>query len=100
MKSKNKKQNQQYQKITPKTNLLYEENIHIAFLQETHYETKEKMYIKGFKIFRSDGHNHRKGVATLISTNLICNKYITFKDGEGRFLKIKIKTPEGKENKN
>ena len=48
------------------TNLLYKENIHIALLQETHYETNEKMYIKGFKIFRSDGHNHRKGVANLI----------------------------------
>ena len=55
------------------------------------------MYIKGFKIFRSDGHNHRKGVANLISTNLICDKYITFKDDEGRFLKTKIKTSEGKE---
>ena len=79
------------------TNLLYEENIHIALLQETHYKTKETMYIKGFKIFRSDRHNYRKGVATLIATNLIWDKYKTFKDEEGRFLKTKIKTSEGKE---
>ena len=55
------------------------------------------MYIKGFKIFQSDGHNHRKGVAILIATNLICDKCITFKDEKERFLKTKIKTPEGKE---
>ena len=54
------------------------------------------MYIKGFKIFQSDGHNHRKEVPALIATNLISDKYITFKDEEGRFLKTKIKTQEGK----
>ena len=79
------------------TNLLYEHNIHIALLQETHYQTNEKMYIKGYKIFRSDGQNHRKGVATLLATNLQCDKYSIYKDEFGRFLKTKIKTQEGKE---
>ena len=78
-------------------NLLYEEDIHIALLQETHLTNKEKMYIKGYKIFRSDGINHRKGVATLISTTLICDKYKIYEDDHGRFLKTKLKTPEGKE---
>ena len=32
---------------------------------------KKKMYIKGFKIFRSNGHNHRKGDETLIATKYI-----------------------------
>ena len=49
---------------------LYEENIHIALLQGIHYETNEKMYIKVFKTFRSDGHNHRKGVVALINIKI------------------------------
>ena len=76
------------------TQLLVEEDIHIALLQETFLTQEDKIFIKGYRIYRSNGNTHRKGVAVLISENLLCDKYITYKDSQGRFLKIKLKTPE------
>ena len=52
---------------------------------------EDKWYIKGYKIYRSNAQEHRKGVAILCSTELICQTYITYKDNLGRFIKIKIK---------
>ena len=58
---------------------------------------EDKWYIKGYKIYRSNAPEHRKGVAILCSTELICQTYITYKDNLGRFIKIKIKTNNEKE---
>lgn len=87
-----------HEKLHKKTlpQLLLEEDIHIAMLQETFLTQDDKIYIKGYRIFRSNGQTHRKGVAILIAENLICDKYITYKDNQGRFIKIKLKTPEDK----
>jgi len=79
------------------TQLLYDKDIHIALIQETFLIQDEKLYIKGYLIFRSDGTNHRKGVLVLISTALICDKYTIYKDKSGRFIKIKLKTQENKQ---
>ena len=70
------------------TQLLIEEDIHIAMIQETFLTQDDKIYIKGYRIFRSNGQAHRKGVAILISESSICDKYITYKDNQGRFIKI------------
>ena len=78
------------------TQLLYDEEIHIALIQETFLTDDEKIYIKGYKIYRSNGISHRKGVAILIAENLLCDKYITYKDNQGRFIKVKLKTPNEK----
>ena len=42
-------------------------NIHIALLQETMLNEYHKMYIKGYKIYRSNSTDNRKGVAILIN---------------------------------
>ena len=48
------------------TQLLYEENIHIALIQESFLTNDDKLYIKGYKVYRSDNTTHRKGVIILI----------------------------------
>ena len=58
---------------------------------------EDKWFIKGYKIYRSNASEHRKGVAILVSTELLCQTYIVYKDNLGRFLKIKIKADNGKE---
>ena len=45
-------------------------NIHIALIQETMLNEYHKMYIKGYKIYRSNSIDNRKGVAILISNEL------------------------------
>ena len=48
------------------TQLLIEEDIHIAMIQEIFLTQDDKIYIKGYQIFRSKGQAHRKSVAILI----------------------------------
>ena len=79
------------------TQTLYTKDIHIALIQETMLKDEDKWYIKGYKIYRSNATEHRKGVAILVSTELLCQTYIVYKDNIGRFLKIKIKSDNGKE---
>ena len=66
--------------------LLFENDIHMALIQEKFLGQDYKLYIKGFKIFRSDGISHRKGVAILVSNTLICDKYIIYRDEHGKIL--------------
>ena len=70
---------------------LYEKNIQICLLQETMLKQGDKMYLKGFKIYRADSDIRRKGVAILISNELDCTSYITEKDDEGRYIQVKLK---------
>ena len=79
------------------TQTLYTKDIHIALIQETMLKDEDKWFIKGYKIYRSNATEHRKGVAILVSTELLCQTYIVYKDNIGRFLKIKIKSDNGKE---
>ena len=74
------------------TQTLYTKDIHIALIQETMLKDEDKWYIKGYKIYRSNASEHRKGVAIICSTELLCQSYIIYKDNYGRFIKIKIKT--------
>ena len=50
-------------------------NIQIALIQETMLNEYHKMYIKVYKIYRSNFIDNRKGVAILISNELDCNSY-------------------------
>ena len=70
---------------------LYEKNIQICLLQETMLKKEDKMYLKGFKIYRADNDVRRKGVAVLISNELDCTSYITEKDDEGRYIQVKLR---------
>ena len=71
-------------------------NIHIALLQETMLNEYHKMYIKGYKIYRSNSTDNRKGVAILINNELDCQTYQVNKSTTGRYIKVKIK-PNGKD---
>ena len=69
---------------------LFENQIDIALLNETMLTEKNSVFIKGYKIFRSDGKG-RKGVAILINKSLKCDSYKTIQDEEGRYIQIKFK---------
>ena len=71
--------------------MLYEENIQIALLQETMLQEKNKLFIKGFKIYRADSPINRRGVAILISNQLDCKSYSIIKDPFGRYLQVKLR---------
>ena len=59
-------------------------NIHIALLQETMLNEYHKMYIKGYKIYRSNSTDNRKGVAIIINNELDCQTYQVKKSTTGR----------------
>ena len=59
---------------------LYTNNIQICLLQETMLKKSDKLYMKGFKIYRADNSERRKGVAILISNELKSLNQITEKD--------------------
>ena len=69
---------------------LFEKQIDIALLNETMLTEKNSVFIRGYKIFRSDGKG-RKGVAILINKSLKCDSYKTIQDEEGLYIQIKLK---------
>ena len=70
---------------------LYTNNIQICLLQETMLKKSDKLYMKGFKIYRADNGERRKGVAILISNELKSLNQITEKDDyNGRFIQVKL----------
>ena len=64
--------------------------IHLAFIQETMLKTTDKLYIKGFKIYRAYS-NFRKGTMILVSNLVDAQSNITSHSEEGRYLKVKLK---------
>ena len=50
-----------------------------------------KMYIKGYKIYRSNSIDNRKEVAPLISNELDCQSYQVNSSTTGRYIKVKIR---------
>ena len=70
---------------------LYTNNIQICLLQETILKKEDKFYIKGFKIYRADNEERRKGVSNLISNQLkSLNQTILKDDINGRYIQVKI----------
>ena len=69
---------------------LYENQIDIALLNETMLTNDNSVFIKGYKIFRSDGKG-RKGVAILVNKTLKCDSFKITTDEEGRHIQIKLK---------
>ena len=69
---------------------LYENQIDIALLNETMLTNDNSVFIKGYKIFRSDGKG-RKGVAILVNKILKCDSFKISADEEGRHIQIKLK---------
>ena len=70
---------------------LYTNNIQLCLLQETMLKQSYKMYTKGFKIYKADNSERRKGVAILVSDELKSLNQITEKDdSNGRYIQIKI----------
>ena len=65
-------------------------NINIAFIQETFLKREDKWGIKGYSIKRANS-NFRKGVAIIISENLKCKKQVIEVDNDnGRYIKVKL----------
>ena len=70
---------------------LYTNNIQLCLLQETMLKRSDKMYMKGYRIYRADNSERRKGVAILVSDELKSLNQITEKDDtNGRYIQLKI----------
>jgi len=67
--------------------------IHIALIQETMLKDKDKIYIKGYRIYISNS-EFRRGTAIIVSNMINAQTYIVMKSQEGRYLKMKIKNEE------
>ena len=67
--------------------------IHIALIQETMLKDKDKMYIKGYRIYRSNS-EFRRGTVIIVSNMINAQTYIVMKSQEGRYPKMKIKNEE------
>ena len=70
--------------------ILYEKNIQVAFLQETFLTQPDSIPMNRFRVFRSDNSVKRKGVAILISVDVLAKVTILSKSDEGRFIKIRL----------
>ena len=70
-------------------NIIIENDIDIAFIQETFL--KDKWGIKGYSIKRVNS-KHRKGIAIILSENLKCKKQVIEVDNDnGRYIKVNYK---------
>ena len=69
---------------------MYNNNIDIALINETMLNKSDKIYIKGYKVYRVYAKT-RKGVTILISNRICCDSYKTMSDDEGRFIQVKLK---------
>lgn len=58
---------------------------------------QDKLFIKGYKIYRSNNQTRRKGVAVLVSTTLKYKSYIINEDTQGRYVKVKLTNEETNE---
>ena len=63
----------EYAKKVLLSSILVDNNIDIAFIQETFLKREDKWWIKGYSIKRANS-NFRKWVAIIISENLKCKK--------------------------
>ena len=88
-----------YTKRTFLLEQLYTNDIQLCLLQETMLKKTDKLYMKGYKIYRADNSERRKGVAFLISNELKSLNQITEKDEtNGRYIQIKITADDNTNN--
>lgn len=72
--------------------ILIENNIQVMLLQETFLREKDKIFIQGYKTYKSSMPNiSRKGVAILVSKELDIQTYQIRNDPNGRYITIKCK---------
>ena len=70
---------------------LYTNNIQLCLQQEIMLKRSDKMYMKGYRIYRTDNSERRKGVAILVSDELKSLNKITKKDDtNGRYIQLKL----------
>ena len=70
--------------------MLTENEIAIAGLFETFTIPEDTMYLKGYRIYRADAENRRKGVMILINTKLQVKTSKLLCDPAGRYLKLRL----------
>ena len=58
----------------------------------------ERLYIQGYKIYRANYNQGRKGVAILINTNINMEAYKVLEDPSGRYVKVKLIDRETKDS--
>ena len=84
-----------YAKKVLLSTIIIENDIDIAFIQETFL--KDKWGIKGYSIKRVNS-KHRKGIAIILSENLKCKKQVIEVDNDnGRYIKVKLQDNISKE---
>ena len=80
-------------KTTELSNFLYDNDIQICCIQETHFQDNKKPFkIRGYQSFRNDRNGRTKGgVLTLVRNNLFA-KEVKRQTGEAEYLHMKITT--------
>ena len=63
----------------------------IGCLMETFLTEEDPMYVKGWRIYRSNNQVRRKGVAIFIKTTIDAEIAKVAEDQEGRYVKVRIK---------
>ena len=66
-------------------------SIDIAFIMEHFLSSTDKLYLRGYRIYRSNGPIRRKGCAIMISTAINCSVEILTSDYNGRYLKLRLR---------
>lgn len=72
------------------SHILYDNEIKIALIQETWLDENSQWYQKGYRIYRANNPNNRKGVAVLISNDIKLKAKRIQHDPDGRFLKVTL----------
>ena len=73
------------------TEILHDNNIKVAFIQETWLDNTDHWYSKGFRIYRSNNsYQHRKGVAIMVHNDIKMKAIKTDSDANGRYVTVKL----------
>ena len=59
-----------YKKKLLLISLLRQNEIDIAFLKETFLGEESDLYVSGYRVYRANGINHRKGIPILINNDI------------------------------
>ena len=76
--------------------VLYDQNVSVCCIQETHLQNKKPFKIRGYQMFRPDREDRHKGeILTLVRNNISAYQTTVFMEGaEYRKLKLKSSSVE------
>ena len=81
---------QLYKRVIPHRATIYQQHSNL-FYPRNNAKKKDKLYIKGYKVYGADNTERRKGVAILVSNELnSINQVLDRDEANGRYIQLKI----------